>query len=130
MGIKYLWDTNTAIYYLQQQFPVSAEKFVDSILVNSKPAISVITEIELMCWKGSSEKDNAVIKSFITDCFLFELEQSIKEQTAVIRKEVKMKLPDAIIAATALSYNLTLVTRNVADFKNLPTIKLVNPFEQ
>lgn len=45
MGIKYLWDTNTAIYYLQQQFPPSAEEFIDSTLSDSIPAISVITEI-------------------------------------------------------------------------------------
>jgi len=32
MGIKYLWDTNSAIYYLQQQFPASAEKFIDDLL--------------------------------------------------------------------------------------------------
>ncbi len=32
MGIKYLWDTNTAIYYLQQQFPPAAEKFMDDSL--------------------------------------------------------------------------------------------------
>ena len=33
MGLKYLWDTNTAIYYLQQQFPPSAEKFIDETLL-------------------------------------------------------------------------------------------------
>jgi len=40
-----------------------------------------------------------------------------------------MKLPDAIIAATALVYDLTLVTRNVADFKNIDRLKLVNPWD-
>jgi hypothetical protein len=34
MGIKHLWDTNTAIYYLQQQFPPGAEAFIDNILKN------------------------------------------------------------------------------------------------
>lgn len=43
MGIKYLWDTNTVIYFLQQQFPTSAEKFIDNILSHSIPAISIIT---------------------------------------------------------------------------------------
>lgn len=60
MGIKYLWDTNTAIYYLQKQFPPSAEKFMDSILKEFQPAISAITEIELLCWKTAS--DNCVQK--------------------------------------------------------------------
>jgi hypothetical protein len=43
MGIKYLWDTNTTIYYLQQQFPPMAEKFVDELLEEGKPCISAIT---------------------------------------------------------------------------------------
>lgn len=35
MGISYLWDTNIVIYYLQQQLPESAEKFIDNILSHS-----------------------------------------------------------------------------------------------
>lgn len=110
MGIKYLWDTNTVIYYLQQQFPPSAEKFIDSILPDSQPAISVITEIELLCWKTATEKD-------------------IKFKTAELRKAYKIKLPDAIIAATALVYDLTLITRNVSDFKNIDELNVINPHE-
>lgn len=48
MGINYLWDTNTVIYYLQQQFPLSAEKFIDDMLLTEQPVISAITEIELL----------------------------------------------------------------------------------
>jgi len=57
MGIKYIWDTNTAIYYLQQQFPTTAEKFIDDSLKEAQPCISAITEIELLCWKTATEKD-------------------------------------------------------------------------
>ena len=56
MGIKHLWDTNTAIYYLQQQFPFDGEKFIDDLLKNEQPVISAITEIELLCWKTTSER--------------------------------------------------------------------------
>ena len=65
MGIKYLWDTNTVIYYLQQQFSLSAEKFIDGTLEVSEPTISVITEIELLCWKTTSEQDLKVLYDFI-----------------------------------------------------------------
>ena len=129
MGIKYLWDTNTAIYYLQQQFPPNAEKFIDDILLISIPVISAITEIELLCWKTSSEKDLQVLHGFISDCKVIELESPIKYQTAEIRKEHHIKLPDAIIAATALIFKLDLVTRNVKDFKNINELKIINPFE-
>ena len=67
MGIKYLWDTNTAIYYLQQQFPPRAEMYIDDLLKDEPPVISVITEIELLCWKSTNEKDLEVLQSFIND---------------------------------------------------------------
>lgn len=56
MGIKHLWDTNTAIYYLQQQFPPGAEKFMDDLLKDQQPVISAITQIELLCWKAPVKK--------------------------------------------------------------------------
>ena len=130
MGVKYLWDTNTAIYYLQQQFPSSAEQFIDSTLSDSSPAISAITEIELLCWKTASEKDLEVLHNFINESLAFELEKDIKLKTADIRKAHKIKLPDAIIAATVLIHDLTLLTRNVSDFKNIDGLDLINPHEK
>jgi len=115
MGITHLWDTNTVIYYLQQQFPASAEKFIDNLLTTSHPAISVITEIELMSWKIATE---------------LELEQPVKQKAAFLRKTNRIKLPDAIIAATALIFNLTLVTCNTQDFESVEDLKLVNPWNQ
>lgn len=130
MGIKYLWDTNTAIYYLQQQFPPGAEKFMDDLISDEQPVISAITEIELICWKTTTEKDLELLQNFIADALVIELEQAIKLKTADIRKAHRIKLPDAIIAATALIYDFTLVTRNTDDFKNIVGIKLVNPWDK
>lgn len=130
MGIKHLWDTNTAIYYLQRQFPPAAEKFMDKTLKDVGPAISVITEIELLCWKTPTDKDLEVLHDFINDALVFELEKDIKLKTAEIRKAHKIKLPDAIIAATALTYELILLTRNVSDFKNINGMNLIDPHAQ
>ena len=55
------------------------------------------------------------------------LTEEIERQTIFIRKSYKIKLPDAIIAATAMVYNLILVTHNVDDFKNIQGLKIVNP---
>lgn len=128
MGIKFLWDTNTAIYYMQRQFPATAEKFIDNLLTNEQPCISAITEIELLCWKTVDEKELDVVHNFIKDAFVIELEQQIKFKTADIRKLHKIKLPDAIIAATAIVYDLTLITRNITDFKNITELQVVDPY--
>lgn len=86
------------------------------MLKDGQPIISAITEIELLCWKTATDKDLQVLHNFIDDALVIELEQSIKLKTADIRKMHKLKLPDAIIAATALVYELTLLSRNTADF--------------
>lgn len=130
MGIKYLWDTNTAIYYLQQQFPSSAEKFMDELLKEKQPVISAITEIELLCWKTATDKDLDVLHNFISDALVIELEQPIKLKTADIRKAYRIKLPDAIIAATAIVYDLILLTRNTSDFANIAELNTTNPWEK
>jgi predicted nucleic acid-binding protein len=106
-----------------------AEEFVDNLLRDGLPFISAITEIELLCWKTATEKDIEILHEFINDVQIIELEKSIKFATAEIRKSHRIKLPDAIIAATALVYDFTLVTRNIRDFKNIQKIKLVNPWD-
>lgn len=127
--MKHLWNTNTVIYYLQQRFPQSGEQFIDDILKEGQPIISAITEIELLCWRSAIEKDIAVIKRFINDSFVIELEKPIKLKTADLRKDYKIKLPDAIIAATAIVYDLILITRNTSDFKNITGLQLKDPYD-
>ena len=129
MGLNYLCDTNTVIYFLQQQFSEAAELYIDELFKREQPVISTITEIELLSWKSASETDNEIIKKFIGDSKVIELEPAIKIKAAEIRKKTGIKLPDAIIAATALVYNLTLITRNVKDFKKVGEIPIVNPWE-
>jgi predicted nucleic acid-binding protein len=128
MGIKYLWDTNIAIYYLQKQFSSSAEKFIDKILEEDETALSVITEIELLCWKGATSKDILQIKKLISRTILYNLDEDIKQETVSIRKNYRLKLPDAIIAASAQVNDLVLLTRNVDDFKNIKGLKIINPY--
>jgi predicted nucleic acid-binding protein len=58
-------------------------------------------------------------KEFISYANVFELDEEIAEQTIVLRQRFKTKTPDAIIAATALINNLTVVTNNSDDFNRL-----------
>jgi len=58
------------------------------------------------------------IQAFIDDCNVLEINSSIKEITISIRQTGKIKLPDAIIAATSIFWNLPFFTRD-EDFKNI-----------
>jgi hypothetical protein len=130
MELTFVWDTNIVIYYLQKQFPPAGEQFIDDILITSPPAISVITEIELLCWKTEIESEITILQNFVKDCFVIEIDQMIKLKTAEIRKANRIKLPDAIIAATALTQNLTLLTRNLQDFNNIQNLRCIDPWNK
>jgi len=83
----------------------------------------------VLSWKTTNKKDLQVLQDFINDATVIELEKTIKLKTAELRKSYKIKLPDAIIAATALIHNFTLITRNTKDFKNIDAFQMVNPFK-
>lgn len=115
-----------------QQFPPGAEKFMAALVKEEQPAISAITEIELLCWRTADEKDLEVLHNFISDALVIELELPIKLKTAELRKAYRIKLPDAVIAATALIYDLTLLSRNLSDFDGIDGdgLKVINPWEK
>jgi len=120
-----LWDTNIVIYFLSGQLPDS------SGLLESygMPAISSITEIELLSWQTESDSDREVLNVFLSQCEILDLLGEIKPLTAQIRREHHVKLPDAVIAATAIHYSMVLLTRDSRDFGRINGLQLRNPFE-
>lgn len=90
--------------------------------------LSVITRIELLAWPDASFHDLKIIQNFITSSIIYGLDEPIILETISIRKQYKTKLPDAIIAATALVNNLTLLTRNLSDFKKITGLEVTDPY--
>ncbi|WP_299290683.1 type II toxin-antitoxin system VapC family toxin [uncultured Mucilaginibacter sp.] len=123
---QYLIDTNAVIDYLGRKMPEAGMAFLDQVL-DTAPKVSVITKIEVLGFNAPA-KDYQLLKNFMDDVALIELTAAIVERTIAIRKLYKTKLPDAIIAATALVHDLTLITRNTTDFKNITGIKLLDPY--
>ncbi|WP_090393203.1 type II toxin-antitoxin system VapC family toxin [Niabella drilacis] len=124
MAGKYLIDTNIAIYYLNNQLPAAIANELDKETLS----ISVITRMELLAWRNASVEELAMLEAFIKNTILYNLEEPVILKSIEIRKLHSIKLPDAIIAATALVNNYTLVTRNTADFKNIEGLKMTNPW--
>ncbi len=122
---RYLIDTNAVIDYLGSKIPDSGINFMNSI-VDDIPNVSVITKIELLSFDSSDEHNNT-LRSFIGDSTVLDLSVSIVDASIEIRKRRRTKLPDAIIAATALVYGFVLVTRNTSDFKDIDGLKLLDP---
>ena len=56
------------------------------------------------------------------------LNETVATTAIMLRQQRKMALGDAVIAATALTHNLPLVTRNTQDFKHVAGLRLLDPF--
>lgn len=127
MGKRYLIDTNIAIYLLDGNMPTHAISFLEKIIDNEY-FISVISKMELLGFDFSDAEKNNIATAFVGEGNLIQLTDDVIEQTIALRKVKRMKLPDAIIAATALTYNLVLVSRNDKDFDKIPNLEYINPF--
>jgi predicted nucleic acid-binding protein len=125
--MSYLLDSNAIIDYLAGVMPASAMTAMHNI-VNGGFCISVITHIETLSFESGNPAVDATTSAFVKLAALFDLNPDIVKETIVLRKfKKKLKTPDAIIAATAIVYNLTLLTRNSTDFSGLPGLNFVNP---
>ncbi len=72
--------------------------------------ISVITEMELLSIPLQNPSDERLLRDFISNCFLIELDAEIRRQAVLIRRKHRTKLPDAVIAASSIVKRLTLFT--------------------
>ena len=125
MGKEYIVDTNSVIDYLDNKLPGNASELIDGI--DSK--ISVITRMELLAWPGASEQQILILNKFINASEVFALEEPVILKAIEIRKAHRTKLPDAIIAATALVNELTIITRNTKDFDKIEGLEVLNPYD-
>jgi predicted nucleic acid-binding protein len=123
---QYLIDTNTVIDYLGERLPASGMAFMNHVF-SKLPPVSVITKIEILGFKAPGEYEQLLI-NFMQDVAVLSLTDDIVAASINIRKNYKAKLPDAIIAATALVHGLTLLTHNLADFKNILDLALMDPY--
>ena len=102
-GIDFLVDTNFLIHLNQ------GEPFVESFL-DYGFAVSFITEIELLGAFSISKIQRSQFKNLLDDCLVLDMNYQMKKECIAIRNKYKIKIPDAIIAATAIIYNIPLIT--------------------
>ena len=124
----YLIDSNTFIDYMGDILPDAGDAWVEGLFDSKAHFASVINRIEVLSYNAPVE-DLREVAALFENTTVILLTPEIEARTIDIRRLLKIKLPDAIVAATALIHNLTLVTRNTADFKNVPGLTLVNPHE-
>ena len=116
-GIDFLADTNFLIYLLEGR--PEAALFADYSF-----AVSFITEIELLGQVGLSTDDAKLIRNLLDNCVVIDLSPIIKEKAISLKQIRKIKLPDALIAATAQHFMLTLLTADVG-FRGISELDVI-----
>ena len=125
MGERYLIDTNVVIDYLENKLPLKASDILDKTDIQ----ISVISRMEILAWPKATESQLEILNGFINSSLVLGLNEPIIIKAIEIRKNHRVKLPDAIIAATAIINGFILLTRNINDFGKIEELSYTDPYK-
>lgn len=122
-GRNLLLDSNIVIYTAQQKLaPEAYIQGEDSLY------ISGITFMETLGYAFSDPVERTETEAMLSILFRLPISESIVQKVIEIRQSRRIKLPDAIIAATALVHGCILVTRNISDFAGLSELTVLDPY--
>ena len=93
-------------------------------IIDKQFTISIINKIEILGHNTAGK----IIDVFIGLANILELTEAIASKTIELRKKYKTKLPDAIIAATAIVNQLSIITRDIKDFEKIEGLEVLNPY--
>ena len=124
---RYLIDSNVITNFTAEIYPENAMIFLANV-INQTPNISVITKIEVLSCRSAIAQEEANVKTFVNASNIIPLSDIIVDECIQIRRNARVKTPDAIIAATAIVNNYTLLTSDL-DFNRIPNLTIVNPFD-
>jgi len=123
MSGNVIFDTNIIIY-LSKKLLATEKVFFE----NASYSISIISKMELLGYAFKDDKEEKFLIEFIDSLNVIPLTDEIVDTTIKLRKLTKVKLPDAIIYATAQVFNAKLITNNIADFDKITgNVELINP---
>lgn len=116
-------DTNAIIYYLKGE--AKAVSILNKIFKEAAPIyISTITEVELFGFSSLTEEESKQIEEILKTLAIIPLDSHIARIAGLLRRVYKLKIADAVIAATSMFTGTILITRNISDFKSIPTFSL------
>ncbi len=108
-GAEWLLDTNVVIGLLKQQ-PAAIALIETHPFDLSKAAVSQITRMELLGFPSLAPEEEAAILDLLRNCRILLIDEAVERQAIRLRRTSHCKLPDAIVAATALVHGIALLT--------------------
>ena len=119
-----LLDSNIIIYASQPENTQIRQFIGEHDIV-----VSAISYIEVLGYPRLTEENRLYFEEFFGVVEVLPISNAVLDRAVLLRQMRRMTLGDAIIAATALVYGRTLVTRNIGDFRWIAELTLINPFE-
>jgi predicted nucleic acid-binding protein len=124
--VRYLIDSNIWLYAAAGK--EEAVDFLDVAVAAEWAGYTAISRLELFGYPDLKRGDDEKLKSLLA-CFTeMEVSTAVIDKAIEVRRRRRVKVPDAIIAATALLMHAKLVTRNVEDFKGIEALEVIDPF--
>lgn len=117
-GNNLLLDTNIILYYLD------GDDTLEPLLVDNNLYVSVISEMELLGYPSFDKQELSAVQNFLAFCIVEGISDKIKKQAIYLRREIRLKLPDAIIMATSLAMDIPIISAD-NDFKKVDTGHLI-----
>ncbi|MDZ8258833.1 type II toxin-antitoxin system VapC family toxin [Nostoc sp. ChiQUE01b] len=119
-----LLDSNIIIYSAQPEYAQLRE-----LIAEYAPAVSALSYLEVLGYHLLTEPQRQYFEEFFQVAQVLPISQNVLNEAVILRQQRRMTLGDAIIAGTALVHRLTLITRNIDDFRWIAQLELLNPFE-
>ncbi|MCK9462262.1 MAG: type II toxin-antitoxin system VapC family toxin [Proteobacteria bacterium] len=124
-GARFLLDTNVLIGFLGGA-KWAADFFERTSAKKPEYLVSAVTRMELLGFPGITEEEEGRVAALLARLEPVPIDTQVEEAAISLRRTGNLKLPDAIIAATALTRKAALVTAD-EDFKKVPDLEVVNP---
>ena len=125
MPITALFDSSAVILYFNDALSASALAVMEQAIEQDTGAISVVTRAEVLAWPQHTAQSLQEAIVGMASFAQLSVDAATADEAARIRRECHLKLPDALIAATALLNGVPVVTANARDFERVGLLQVV-----
>ena len=115
-------DSNIIIYSAEPQYQP-----IRDFITRHGPSVSAVSYVEVLGFPQITPSQEQHFRQFFARAVVHPIDAPVLDGAVALRQQRRISLGDSIIAATALVHGLTLVTRNVSDFRWIAGLQLIDP---